>query len=242
LQAYVRRFLRLRAQAPTVPNEIDIEAMIKGLRLGPTTQYFSRKPPQTLEKLLQKMDEYIRADNDFLQRREEAYKYSKMTRGFGGRVHPRHVRTIHNPSQCEDRGNHNQGHQDSSQSSGTQQSSFRPSAPRGIGGRSFGGRFSSQPRRLFCLFCGEDKGHTTRTCQVIIQKQKEIVAAEARQNQPKQVLHTASCYSPYIPEYVGNQQPFSQPTVSVASASHSPAAWALPPPPPVMAPTSSDNQ
>src|SRR5688572_33287081 len=82
LQAYVRRFLRLRAQAPTVPNEIDIEAMIKGLRLGPTTQYFSRKPPQTLEKLLQKMDEYIRADNDFLQRREEAYKYSKMTRGF----------------------------------------------------------------------------------------------------------------------------------------------------------------
>jgi hypothetical protein len=31
LQAYVRRFLRLRAQAPTVPNEIVIEAMIKGL-------------------------------------------------------------------------------------------------------------------------------------------------------------------------------------------------------------------
>jgi hypothetical protein len=26
------------------------------------------------------MDEYIRADNDFRQRREEAYRYSKMTR------------------------------------------------------------------------------------------------------------------------------------------------------------------
>jgi hypothetical protein len=52
LQAYVRRFLRLRAQAPTLPNEIFIEAMIKGLRPGPTAQYFSRKPPQTLEKLL----------------------------------------------------------------------------------------------------------------------------------------------------------------------------------------------
>jgi hypothetical protein len=65
LQAYVRRFLRLRAQTPTVPNEIVIEAMIKGLRPGPTAQYFARKPPQTLEKLLQKMDEYIRADNDF---------------------------------------------------------------------------------------------------------------------------------------------------------------------------------
>jgi hypothetical protein len=56
----------------------------------------------------------------------------------------------------------------------------------------------------FCLFCGEDKGHTTRTCQVTIQKQKEIVEAEARHNQPKQVLHTASCNSPYITEYVGN--------------------------------------
>jgi hypothetical protein len=92
LQAYVQRFLRLRAQAPTVPNEIVIEAMIKGFRLGPTAQYFARKPPQTLEKLLQKMDEYIRANNDFRQRREEAYRFSEITRGFGGRVHPRHVR------------------------------------------------------------------------------------------------------------------------------------------------------
>jgi hypothetical protein len=82
LQAYVRRFLRLRAQAPTVPNEIVIEAMIKGLRPGPTAQYFARKPLQTLEKLLQKMDEYICADNDFRQRREEAYRFSEMTRGL----------------------------------------------------------------------------------------------------------------------------------------------------------------
>jgi hypothetical protein len=111
LQAYVRRFLRLRAQAPIVLTEIFIEAMIKGLRPGPTAQYFARKPPQTLEKLLQTMDEYIWADNDFRQRREEAYRYSKMTRGFGGRLHPRHVRMIHNPSSGDDRGNHTQGHQ-----------------------------------------------------------------------------------------------------------------------------------
>jgi hypothetical protein len=64
LQAYVRRFLRLKAQAPTMPNEIFIEAMIKGLRPGPTTQYFARKPPHTLEKLLQKTDEYIRVDKE----------------------------------------------------------------------------------------------------------------------------------------------------------------------------------
>jgi hypothetical protein len=67
-----------------VPNEIVIEAMIKGLRPGPTAQYFARKHPHTLEKLLQKMDEYIWVDNNFRQRRKEAYRFSEMTRGFGG--------------------------------------------------------------------------------------------------------------------------------------------------------------
>jgi hypothetical protein len=86
-----------------VPNEIVIEAMIKGLRPGPTAQFFARKPPQTLEKLLQKMDEYMRAVNDFRQRREEVYRFSEMTRGFGGRLHPRHVRSIHNSNINDDR-------------------------------------------------------------------------------------------------------------------------------------------
>jgi hypothetical protein len=44
------------------------------------------------------MDEYIRADNVFWQRREEAYRYFEMTRGFVRRIHPSHVRTIHYPS------------------------------------------------------------------------------------------------------------------------------------------------
>jgi hypothetical protein len=193
--------------------------MIKGLRPGPTAQYFARKPIQTLEKLLQKMDGYIRADNDFRQRREETYRFSERTRGFRGRIHPRHVRSIHNSNPSDDRGSQSQRQQHSSQHSGPQQSSFRPPASSGRGGRGFGVRYGDQPRRLFCLFCGEYKGHTTRTCHVTIQKQKEIAEAEARQNQPEQVLHTASCYSPYIPEYVGNQQP----TDSVASSSHSQA-------------------
>jgi hypothetical protein len=220
LQAYVRRFLRLRAQAPTMPNEIVIKTMIKGLRPGPNAQYFARKPPQTLEKLLQKMDEYIRADNDFRQRREEAYRFSEMTRGFGGRIHPRHVRSIHNSTQSDDRESQQQRPQYSSQASGQQQSSFRPPAPRGRGARGFRGRYGDQPRKIYCLFCGEDKGHNTRTCQITIQKQKEIAEAEARPSQPKQVLHTASCHSPYIPEYVGNH-----PAASVALASQSQVSW-----------------
>jgi hypothetical protein len=133
--------------------------MIKGLWLGPMAQYFIRKPPQTLEKLLQKMDEYIRADNDFRQRREEAYRFSEMTRGFRGRVDPRHVRSIHNSTQSDAKGSQSQRSQYTSQSSGQQQSSFRPPAPRGRGARGFGGRFGDQPRKIYCIFCGEDKGH-----------------------------------------------------------------------------------
>jgi hypothetical protein len=171
------------------------------------------------------MDEYIRADNDFRQRREEAYRFSEITRGFEGRIHPRHVRPIHSSSQNDDKGSQPQRSQYTSQSSGQQQSSFRPPAPRGRGARGFGGRFGDQPRKIYCLFCGEDKGHTTRMCQITIQKQKEITEAEARQNQPKQVLHTTSCHSPYIPEYVGNH-----PAASIASASHSQASWPQLPP------------
>ena len=162
------------------------------------------------------MDEYIQADNDFRQRREEAYRFSKMTRGFGGRIHSRHVRSIHNSTQNDDRRSQPQRSQYTSQSSEQQQSSFRSPALRGRGARGFGGRYGDQPRKSYCLFCGEDKGHTTRMCQITLQKQKEIAEAEARQNQPKQVLVTALCHSPYIPEYVGNH-----PAASVASASHS---------------------
>jgi hypothetical protein len=56
------------------------------------------------------MDEYIRADNDFRQRREEAYRFFEMTRGFRGRIHPRHVRSIHNSSQNDDKGSQFRGH------------------------------------------------------------------------------------------------------------------------------------
>jgi hypothetical protein len=101
----------------------------------------------------------------------------------------------------------------------------------------FGGRFGDQPRKIYCLFCGEDKGHTTRMCHVTIQKQKEIAEAASQQNQPKQVIHTASYHSPYIPEYVGNYL-----AASVASASQPQASWPQPPPPPPLQPAYSRGQ
>jgi hypothetical protein len=55
-----------------------------------------------LEKLLQKMDEYIREDIDILQRREGVQRYTETARGFEGRFHLRYVRSIHNPGQSEE--------------------------------------------------------------------------------------------------------------------------------------------
>jgi hypothetical protein len=151
-----------------------------------------------------------------------------MTRGFGGRVHRRHVRSIHS-TQNDDRGSQQQRPQYSSQALGQQQCYPRPTSPRGRGARGFGGRFGDQPKKIYCLFCGEDKGHTTGMCHVTIQKQKEIAEAAAQQSQPKQVMHTASYHSPYILEYVGNHS-----AASVASASQPQASWQhLPPPPPI---------
>jgi hypothetical protein len=101
----------------------------------------------------------------------------------------------------------------------------------------FEGRYGDQPRKIYCIFYGEDKGHNTRTCQITIQKQKEIAEAEAQKNQPKQVLHNASCHSPYIPEYVGNHL-----VASVASASRPQVSWPQLPPPPPLQPAYSRGQ
>jgi hypothetical protein len=50
----------------------------KELCLGSVAQYFARKPHNCLEKLLYKMDEYIKANNDFHQRRQEAQSYMEL--------------------------------------------------------------------------------------------------------------------------------------------------------------------
>jgi hypothetical protein len=171
-----------------VPNEIVIEAMIKGLRPGPTAEYFARKPPQTLEKLLQKMDEYIRADNDFRQRREEAYRFSELTRGFGGRIHLRHVRSIHNSTQSDDRGSQLQRPQYTSQSSGQQQSSFRPPAPRGRGAKASEEDMGISPERSITYFVVK-----TRAILQECAKSPSKSRRRSQKSKPRKVNRSRSC-------------------------------------------------
>jgi hypothetical protein len=81
--------------------------------------------------------------------------YFEMTRGFGGRLHPRHVRTIHNPNTNDDKANHTQSSQQSSQSSGMQQTSYRPPAPRGRGGEASEEGMVISPGDCFAYFVGK---------------------------------------------------------------------------------------
>jgi hypothetical protein len=142
--------------------------MVNGLRPGPTTKYFARKPPHSLEKLLQKMDEYIRADNDFRQRKEELHRYTEAVKGFEGRFHPRHVRSIHNPVQGKEKTTLSQGQSGQQQASSHQQPShsmFSPPTPRGgRGGRSLDGKFNAPQGSHFVCFVVRTLGHTIRTC------------------------------------------------------------------------------
>jgi hypothetical protein len=69
---------------------------------------------------------------------------------------------------------------------------------------------------------------TEEVCHLVKDEQDQ----RPQHREPKQVLHTTSLHSPYIPEYVNNH-----PTASVTSASHSQASWPQLPPLPPLQPT-----
>jgi hypothetical protein len=136
------------------------------------------------------MYECIRAGNDFQHTTKEVQRYVETVRGFGGRFHPRYVWSTHNPSQSEEKTTQSLGQSSQHQQLGTQQessqSTFRP--PASIGGRGgwcFGGRFNTQPRKIHCVFCGEDKGHTTRTCIIKCVEDSEVVPKETWSHKQK---------------------------------------------------------
>jgi hypothetical protein len=59
-------------------------------------------------------------------------RFFEMTRGFGGRIHPWHVRSIHNSSQSDDRGSQLQRPQHNSQSTDNNRA-FSGHQPQGAG-------------------------------------------------------------------------------------------------------------
>jgi hypothetical protein len=96
---------------------------------------------------------------------------------------------------------------------------------------------SYKPPQLPMYFVVKTRATIQECVKSPSKSKKEFAEAEAQKNQPKQVLHTASYHSPYIPEYVGNH-----PAASVASASQPKVSWPQLPPPPPLQPAYSRGQ
>ena len=71
LKGYFEKFVQIKAKASNVPEDIAIEAAIKGLRIGPFTDHLAREKPWTIEDLYNKFEKYCRSDIDFRRRLEE---------------------------------------------------------------------------------------------------------------------------------------------------------------------------
>jgi hypothetical protein len=63
--------LQLKAKATDIPEEVAIEAMIKGLRIGLFVGHLAREKPSTVQALYSKFEKHYRLDNDLWKRLEE---------------------------------------------------------------------------------------------------------------------------------------------------------------------------
>ena len=63
--------MQMKAKAPNVPEDVAIEAAIKGFRIGPFAAHLAREKPQTIEDLYNEFEKYCRSDNDLRRRLEE---------------------------------------------------------------------------------------------------------------------------------------------------------------------------
>jgi hypothetical protein len=56
--------MKQRSQIPEADDKTTIQALIKGLILGPTALHLTRKKPNTIDELFHELEEYIMSDED----------------------------------------------------------------------------------------------------------------------------------------------------------------------------------
>ena len=81
LKNYMRRFVHVRCQAKGLSEDTIIDAAIQGIRGGLLAGKLTRKRPQSVEELFNKMEEYARSEMDHIRRKSElaAMRTSKQT-------------------------------------------------------------------------------------------------------------------------------------------------------------------
>jgi len=63
--------VQLKAKAPNVPEDVAIEAAIKGLRIEAFATHLAREKPSTIQELYIEFEKYCRSDNDLRRRLKE---------------------------------------------------------------------------------------------------------------------------------------------------------------------------
>ena len=71
LRDYFQRFVQLKAKAPNVPEDVAIEAAIKGIRIRAFVAHLAREKPSTIQELYTEFEKYCRSDNNLRRRLEE---------------------------------------------------------------------------------------------------------------------------------------------------------------------------
>jgi uncharacterized short protein YbdD (DUF466 family) len=77
--------VQLKAKAPNVPEDVAIEAAIKGLHIGAFVAHLAREKPSTIQELYTEFEKYCRSDND-LRRRLEDQNQNKQYQTSGRNV------------------------------------------------------------------------------------------------------------------------------------------------------------
>ena len=63
--------MQLKAKAPNIPEDVAIEAAIKGLRIRAFVARLAQEKASTLEELYREFEKYFRSDNHLRRRLEE---------------------------------------------------------------------------------------------------------------------------------------------------------------------------
>ena len=71
LKDYFYKFVQMKVKAPNVPEDVAIEAAIKGLCIGPFAAHLAKEKPRTIEDLYNEFEKYYRSHNDLRRRLEE---------------------------------------------------------------------------------------------------------------------------------------------------------------------------
>jgi hypothetical protein len=78
LRDYFQKFIQVKAKAPNVPEEVAIEAAIKGLRIGPFAAHLAREKPASMQELYNQFKKYCKSDNDLRKRLKELNHYKQQ--------------------------------------------------------------------------------------------------------------------------------------------------------------------